>query len=109
MEKYLKPERFSADPSSNTSAKEWKHWKQTFESFLEAIADPAPTDANKRSLLNNLVSPEISDMISECTSYTEAVALNQLSLNKRMKSSLGTNFVHVSRNLVKPLTSSCYN
>ena len=83
MEKYLKPERFSADPSSNTSAKEWKHWKQTFESFLEAIADPAPTDANKRSLLNNLVSPEIYDMISECTSYTEAVALLQSTFIKQ--------------------------
>ena len=35
MEKYLKPERLELDPSNPKAADTWRHWKMTFNIFLE--------------------------------------------------------------------------
>ena len=45
--------------------------------------EPPPTDANKRHLLNNYISPEVFDIISDCANYTEALALLQATYVKQ--------------------------
>ena len=35
MEKALKPVRLDLDASSPGASKQWKHWRRTFENFLE--------------------------------------------------------------------------
>ena len=34
MDKVLRPERLDTDPNSGTAAKEWLHWRRTFENFM---------------------------------------------------------------------------
>uniref|UniRef100_A0A6P7GHB2 Uncharacterized protein LOC114342603 n=1 Tax=Diabrotica virgifera virgifera TaxID=50390 RepID=A0A6P7GHB2_DIAVI len=36
MEKYFRPDKLEADPNSQTAAKEFKHWYETFKNFLES-------------------------------------------------------------------------
>ena len=38
MNKLMKPERLSLDPNSPTVAKEWRHWRKTFENYLDALS-----------------------------------------------------------------------
>ena len=37
MNKLMKPERLSLDPNSPIAAKEWRHWRRTFENYLAAF------------------------------------------------------------------------
>ena len=37
MNKLMKPERLSLDPNSPTVAKEWRHWRRTFENYLASF------------------------------------------------------------------------
>ena len=64
MDRLLKPERLDTDPSSPSAAQEWKHWRRTFENFLEAVPGE---DVNELRLLTNFVSPRVYETISECT------------------------------------------
>ena len=73
MDKYLKPDRFNAEPNSSSCAKEWKHWKKTFDNFLTAIE--ATDHAIKLNLLNNYVSPDVYEIIADCADYTDAMSL----------------------------------
>ena len=71
MEKYLRPERFEAEPNSSTAQKQWLHWLKTFENFLESI--PTTVTVNKYKALVNYVSPNVYEYISEITTYDEAI------------------------------------
>lgn len=88
MDKYLRPERFDADSTSNSSSKEWQHWKMTFENFLTAQRySPSATDSpdaaarkeamwnsTKLQLLINHITPRVYATVSECTTYTAMLA-----------------------------------
>ena len=69
MDKFLRPERLDADPSSVTGKQEYLHWKRTFEVFLASVADHSP---NKLHTLINFVSPKIYSHIADCTTYEAA-------------------------------------
>ena len=72
MERLLRPERLDCDPNSSTAAQEWKHWLQTFKTFIAAL----PQDnLNKLGLLVNFVSPRIYESISECATYDDALSV----------------------------------
>ena len=70
MDTVLKPERLESDPSSSKAAKEWLHWKRTFQNFIAVL--PAK-DLNKLSVLANFLSPEIFQHIEECANYEDAI------------------------------------
>ncbi len=70
MDKYLRPERLDADPSSSTAAEEWRHWKRTFSNFLEAFPDPP----DKLKAITNFVSARVYRLVEDCTTYEEAIA-----------------------------------
>ncbi|CAH1188801.1 unnamed protein product [Phyllotreta striolata] len=62
------------------ASQEWKHWLQTFENFALVARVQTPDgsialdDSSRFNLLVNYVSPAVYDLISECTTYPEAVA-----------------------------------
>ena len=39
MNKALKSSRLDVDPNSPTAAKQWKHWKRTFDNFITECGD----------------------------------------------------------------------
>ncbi|XP_059045830.1 uncharacterized protein LOC131841531, partial [Achroia grisella] len=82
MDKYLRPERFDADPSANIDQSPlWIHWKQTFENFISAIntKDNPITPEQQYQVLVNYLSPILYAHIKECNNYTTAILkLNQL-------------------------------
>ena len=70
MERYLKPTRLDVDPSVGDADKQFRHWKQTFETFLDCLTEP-----NKHGLLINFVSPTIYESIAETTNYEDAMKI----------------------------------
>ena len=74
MERLLKPERLDCDPSSPTAAQEWKHWLQTFKTFITALPQE---NLNKLGLLVNFVSSRIYESISDCSTYDDALSILQ--------------------------------
>ena len=70
MERFLRPERLDVDSNSPNASKNWKHWKATFENFLDSFTTP-PTD--KLSILVNFVSPNVYEIIAECNDYASAI------------------------------------
>ena len=69
MDKALRPDRFNENPNTATAAKEFKHWIQTFEYYIEVL----PQDGlDKLKILTNFVSPLVYDFISDCATYESA-------------------------------------
>ncbi|KAL7633690.1 UNVERIFIED_CONTAM: hypothetical protein RMT77_015644 [Armadillidium vulgare] len=76
MDKFLKPERFEANPNGSTSGREWNHWYRTFRNFLSSIESYNP---NKLDTLINYIAPAVYEYISSCETYEEATeVLTQL-------------------------------
>ncbi|VDP95672.1 unnamed protein product [Echinostoma caproni] len=70
MERYLRPERFNADPNTPNSSKIWRHWFCTFDRFLAKIGIEDP---EKLNFLYNYISLSIYDYVADCKSYSDAV------------------------------------
>ena len=70
MDKILRPERLDTDPNSGTAAKEWLHWRRTFENFMAVLPHE---DLDKLALLSNFVSPSIFQHIEDCTDYETSI------------------------------------
>jgi len=48
--------RLDADPNSPNAAKQWKHWKRTFDDFIAECGDAAP---NRFRSIFNFLSAEV--------------------------------------------------
>lgn len=73
MEKALKPERLDLDASSPNASKQWKHWRRTFENFLEEVAEGSGRQPNKLRTLINYVSHTVYEYIDELEDYDECI------------------------------------
>ena len=73
MDKYLRPDRFNADPSATNASEDWSHWKTTFNNFIAGNPDFPNTDAAKLQLLINHISPAIFTMIRDCDTFALAM------------------------------------
>ena len=81
----MKPARLEVDPNSFTAAKEWKHWRRTFENYVEEYASQQATMSeerrgpalNKLRALVNCISFAVFDYIENCETYDEAINLLQ--------------------------------
>ena len=83
MERYLRPERLAATPNEPGAEAQYKHWKKTFDIFVQSLSEQNP---NKLHMLINFVAPEIFEFISGCTTYESAVEiLEGLFVKKRNK------------------------
>ena len=40
--KALRPSKLDLDPNSVTAAKQWKHWKRTYDNFIAECGGDAP-------------------------------------------------------------------
>ena len=70
MDKVLRPERLDTDPNSGTAAKEWLHWRRTFENFMAVLPQEG---LDKLAVLSNFVSPSIFQHIEDCTDYETSI------------------------------------
>lgn len=70
MDKFLRPERFEANPSASNAAKEWRHWYRTFSNFLSALESLTPDNLN---VLFNYVAPSVYEYIADCSTYEDAI------------------------------------
>ena len=70
MDKFLRPDRFEADPHSSGTAGEWKHWYRTFNNFLEAIEPHKP---DKLKTLVSYIVPRVYEYIADCDDYDSAI------------------------------------
>ena len=70
MSKALKPSRLDVDPNSPNAAKQWKHWKRTFDNFITECGADAP---DKFRSIINFISADVFDYVEECTTYTEVI------------------------------------
>ena len=58
------------DPNSPNAAKQWKHWKRTFDNFIAECEDTAPD--RFRSIVN-FISAEVFDYVEECETYDPVI------------------------------------
>ena len=70
MDNVLRPERLDTDPNSGTAAKEWLHWRRTFENFMAVLPQEG---LDKLAVLSNFVSPSIFQHIEDCTDYETSI------------------------------------
>lgn len=79
MDKFLRPDKFAADPNEAGAAKQWLHWKRTFDSFLAELGrgsqNASVTAADKLNLLINYVAPSVYEFIAESSSYEAAISI----------------------------------
>ncbi|CAI9723941.1 Hypothetical predicted protein [Octopus vulgaris] len=72
--KFIKPNLFTADPSSSQASKEWIYWFRTLKNFLESFPAELPiTDESKLRCLMAHVDKNVYELISECEDYLEAI------------------------------------
>ena len=77
------PQRFEVEPETLDAEKRWTHWLVTFENFLQTLYTENPQrPVNKLGLLTNYVSHTIHELIMDCTTYEEAIAVLQSTYKK---------------------------
>lgn len=72
MNKYLKPDKFRASPDSPTAGKEFSHWLKTFENFI-SLSTETLKDGDKLKVLQNFLSFNVYELVTEATTYAEAI------------------------------------
>ena len=72
MDKALRPGRFDCSPNTTVAKKQFAHWFKTFENYLAVLPEE---DLNKLNVLVNFLSPNVFELITECTTYDTAVAI----------------------------------
>ena len=70
MDRALRPSRFDILPNTPVSAKEFKYWFRTFESYLSVLPQE---NLNKLNVLINFISSEIFEYGSDSTTYDSAI------------------------------------
>ena len=73
MDRHLRPAVLATDPSSPDALKIWRHWKRTFDFFLESLPQEPTITPNKFATLINFVGPSIYELIAESKSYDDAI------------------------------------
>ena len=74
MSSGIKPKVLDLDPNSDNAMKQWKHWRRTFENYIEV---DEVKDEHKLKYLVSCVSADVYDYIEEITTFDAAVELLQ--------------------------------
>ena len=72
----LKPDRLDIDINSSSVAKLWKHWKTTFDDFVNKIdqeRNEGEAAADRLELLTNYLTADIFQFIEDCSNYDDAL------------------------------------
>jgi len=78
MDRLLKPEKLTADPTASDSRQVNKHWLRTFERFItavEAACNEDDPEMDKYGLLVNYISSDVYAYVEETIDYEEALTL----------------------------------
>ena len=71
MDRHLRPAVLTTDASSPDALKTWRHWKRTFDFFLQSL--PTEPPPNKLATLVNFVGPSVYELIAESANYEDAL------------------------------------
>ena len=71
MDKWLRPQVFSAEADTADGAMRWQHWKHTLKNYLRRIDNISADD--KLDVLISLLNATVYTYIHECASYQEAI------------------------------------
>ena len=84
MDRHLRPAVLTADPSSPDAIKTWRHWKRTFDFFLESLPQPGGDGPapNKLATLDNFVGPSVYELIIDAVTYESAIQILQTTFDK---------------------------
>ena len=84
MDRHLRPAVLTADPSSPDAIKTWRHWKRTFDFFLESLPQPGGDGPapNKLAALVNFVGPSVYELIIDAVTYESAIQILQTTFDK---------------------------
>ena len=85
MDRHLRPAVLTADPSSPDAIKTWRHWKRTFDFFLESLPRPQADGAaapNKLATLVNYVGPSVYELIADADTYDSAIQILETAFDK---------------------------
>lgn len=72
MAKILTPDKLITEPNNTSAEKHYKHWKKTFENFIEDCGQDAP---DKLRCLTKYVSSDVYEHIADATTYDEAISI----------------------------------
>ena len=79
--KNLRPRVFSANPENVDSRKEWLNWQKTFITYTANMTELS--DVVKLNLLINHVDASVYELISEVTTYNDAIKVLESTYVKR--------------------------
>ena len=78
MVKLLKPKKLDLEPNETYAANEWKHWRVTFENFIDAVQSVIEgRTLDKLKTLVNAVSYNVYEYFEECETYDNAIEVLQ--------------------------------
>ena len=65
MSKFIKPERLTPYPNCSSVAKEWCHWKKTYQNYFESVLRPAEGEemVNKLRVFTDCIDFKVYDLI----------------------------------------------
>ena len=88
MHHLMMSERLDLDPSTPNAAKEWRHWRRTFNNFIiECGIDPLP---NKHRIITNLISANVYEHVEDCSDFKAVID----TLDHLFEKSPNVNFAH---------------
>ena len=70
MTKILAPDKLTAEPNQETAERHYRHWKKTFDNYIEECGENAP---DKLRCLTKYVSPNIYEYFSEASTFELAI------------------------------------
>ena len=71
MNRLLKPRHLDLDSQDPFAARDWKHWKRSFDNFIiECDNNPAP---DKYRAIQNQMLPHVYEMVEDCLDYDSVV------------------------------------
>jgi len=72
----LKPATLDIDPNGDSATELWKHWKKTFDNFIDQLEEErteGSQELNKLCLLTNLTSADLFEFVEGCTNFDAAI------------------------------------
>ena len=81
MDRHLRPTIMDIDPGSSDAVKTWRHWKRTFNFFIESLTT-AGNVPNKLAHLVHFVGPSVYELIADCETFELAIEILEATYDK---------------------------
>ena len=83
-ERHLRPATLSCDPGAPDSLKVWRHWKRTFQFYIESLQASATPEhpLNKLAILISCIDASTYEIIQDCEDYESAIQILQATYDK---------------------------